>query len=168
VPACKQVDSLGELQVIMFLNEKLLFHWFVHTWHIFQAPFLFVKCICLTLLLCWLSKDFYSILWSGILAAVGSIDVQAVAILWWSISKCWRRMSSSTWCGLHCYGFKVTKGFGWSYDPETILLTGTRWSRWLYKNVWLQNFPSIEDHRSMWLSSNLQIDNPSNCPKAKN
>jgi hypothetical protein len=35
-----------------------LFHWSVHMWHIFQAPFLFVKCICLTLLLVGCQKIF--------------------------------------------------------------------------------------------------------------
>ncbi len=36
MPACKQAVSLGELQVIMFLNEQWLFHWSVHMWHIFS------------------------------------------------------------------------------------------------------------------------------------
>lgn len=150
MPACKQADSLGELLVIMFLNEQLLFHWSVHTWHIFQAPLLCLKSIFLTWLIGWLSEVFYSIVWSGILAAVGSSDAQAVARLWWSISDCWFRMSSSC-CGPHCSGFKVTEGFGWSYDPGTMLVAGTRWSRWIYKNAQLQNFPSTENHWSMWL-----------------
>ncbi len=114
MPACKQAVSLGELQVIMFLNEQWLFHWSVHMWHIFSVD-LPICGISFPLICPYVAYLFH---WSVYMWHIFSIDLSICGISFKLLSCLWNA------CVWHCCFVGCQKIFTVSCEVAFLLQLG--------------------------------------------